>query len=69
MLFITLNITLLIGHGSYAFKLRDSDSAKAINNGSACSVLFLSMTGLFPARTKILEHETQSSPGVLETIL
>ena len=33
----------------------------AINNGSACSVLFLSTTGLFPARRKILEHETQWS--------
>ena len=32
-----------------------------INNVSACSVLFLSTTGLFPARRKILEHETQSS--------
>ena len=52
-------------------------SDKAINNGSACSVLFLSTTGLFPARRKILEHETQSSaltyflsarnyPGVLK---
>ena len=30
----------------------------AINNGSACSVLFLSTTGLFPARINILEHET-----------
>ena len=36
-------------------------SVKAINKGSACSVLFLSMTGLFPERRKILEHETQSS--------
>ena len=27
---------------------------KAINNGSACSVLFLSSTGLFPAHRKIL---------------
>ena len=32
----------------------------AINNGSACSVLFLRTTGLFPARRKILEHETWS---------
>ena len=38
-----------------------SDKVKAINNGSACSVLFLSTTGLFPARRKILEHETLSS--------
>ena len=34
---------------------------KAINNGLACSVLCLSTTGLFPARRKISEHETQSS--------
>ena len=50
---------------------------KAINNSSLCPVLFLSRTGLFPARRKILEHETQSStltffisagnnPGVLK---
>ena len=36
-------------------------SNKAINSGSACSVLFLSTTDLFPARRKILEHESQSS--------
>ena len=36
-------------------------SNKAINNGSACSVLFLSTAGSFPARRKILEYETQSS--------
>ena len=36
-------------------------NVNAINNVSACSVLFLSMTGLFPARRKILEHDTQSS--------
>ena len=46
---------------------------KAINNCSACSVLFLSTTGLFPACRKNLEHETQSSTltffQVLETIL
>ena len=45
----------------------------AINIGSACSVLFLSTTGLFPARRKILEHETQLSAlmffKVLETTL
>ena len=29
-------------------------TVKAINNGSACSVLFLSTTGLFPAQRKIL---------------
>ena len=51
-------------------------SGEAINNGLACSVLFLSTTGLFPACRKILEHETQpsaltfyvsagNSPGVL----
>ena len=34
---------------------------KAVNCGSACSVLFLSRTGLFSARKKILEDETQSS--------
>ena len=33
----------------------------AINNGSACSVLFLSTTGLFSTRRKVLEQETQSS--------
>ena len=32
---------------------------KAINNGRACSVLFLSMAGLFTARIKILD-ETQT---------
>ena len=36
-------------------------SNNAINNVTACSVLFLSTTRLFPARRKILEHETQSS--------
>ena len=36
-------------------------SINAINNGSACSVLFLRKTGLFPAGRKILEHDTQSS--------
>ena len=36
-------------------------SINAINNVSACLVLFLSTTGLFPARRKLLEHETQSS--------
>ena len=35
-----------------------SSAINAINNGSACSVLFLSTTGLFLARRKILEHET-----------
>ena len=30
----------------------------AINNGSACSVLFFSAPGLFPALTKTLEHST-----------
>ena len=34
---------------------------KAINNCSACSILFLSTTGLLPACTKILKHVTQSS--------
>ena len=29
-----------------------------INNGSACSVLFLNTLGLFPALRKTLEHET-----------
>ena len=40
---------------------KQTSDFKAINNGLACSVLFLSTTGLFPARRKILEHETQSS--------
>ena len=31
---------------------------ETINNGSACSVLFLSTTGLFPAGRKVLEHDT-----------
>ena len=48
-------------------------SNKAINNGLACSVLLLSTTGLFLARRKTLEHETQSNAlkffQVLETIL
>ena len=34
---------------------------KAINNGSASFILFLSTTGLFPAGRKLLQHETQSS--------
>ena len=43
--------------------LRISESIRAyannaINNVSACSVLFLSTTGLFPACRQILEHET-----------
>ena len=51
---------------------------KAINNGSACSLLFLSTTGWFLARRKIQQHETQCSnvfpsagnnPGVLKTAL
>ena len=46
---------------------------KTINHGSASSVVFLSTTELFPAHSKILEHETQSSAltifQVLETIL
>ena len=33
----------------------------AINNGSACSVLFLSTTGLFPALRKTLEHSGLTS--------
>ena len=33
----------------------------AINNGSACSVLFLSTTGLFPALRKTLEHSGMTS--------
>ena len=45
----------------------------AINNASACSVLFLSTPGLFPALRKTLEHEMQSSAlkffCVLETTL
>ena len=32
----------------------------AINNGSTCSVLFLSTPGLFPALRKTLEHSTAS---------
>ena len=32
----------------------------AINNGSVCSVLFLSTPGLFPALRKTLEHSTGS---------
>ena len=38
--------------------MRDKNT---INNGSACSVWFLSTTGLCPPRLKMLEHETQSS--------
>ena len=45
----------------------------AINNGSACSVLFLSTPGLFPALRKTLEHSTASRAlkffCVLETTL
>ena len=58
-----------IGLGNTLGKLLLSEESKitylelnnAINNVSACSVLFLSTTGLFPARIKILEHEMQSS--------
>ena len=35
----------------------------AINNGSACSVLFLSTPWLFPALRKTLEHSTASRAG------
>ena len=38
-----------------------SHGNKAINNGLACLVMFLSITGLFPARRKSLEQEKQSS--------
>ena len=45
----------------------------AINNGSACSVLFPSTPGLFPALGKTLEHSTAFRAlkffCVLETIL
>ena len=45
----------------------------AINNGSACSVLFLSTPGLFPALRKTLKHSTASRAlkffCVLETTL
>ena len=45
----------------------------AINNGSACSVLFLSTPGLFPALRKTLEHSTASRAlkffSVLDTTL
>ena len=45
----------------------------AINNSSACSVLFLSTPGLFPALRKTLEHSTASRAlkffCVLETTL
>ena len=41
-------------------------SNKAINNGSACSVLFLNTSGLFPARRKTFEHlNAGNNPGVL----
>ena len=35
---------------------------RQINNGSVCSLLFLSMARLFPAHGKVLEHEMQLSP-------
>ena len=38
-----------------------SHGNKAINNGLACLVMFLSITGLFPARRKSLEQEKQLS--------
>ena len=45
----------------------------AINNVSACSVLFLSTPGLFPALRKTIEHSTASRAEkffcVLETTL
>ena len=51
----------------------ESESNNAINNVSTCSVLFLSMTGLFPARRKILVVECSdvflnagNNPGVLK---
>ena len=51
-----------------------SKSINAINNVSACSLLFLSTAGLFPARRKISEHAVDSNvflsagnnPGVLK---
>ena len=35
-----------------------------INNSSACSILFLSMTGLFPALKKTLEHSGMISYNI-----
>ena len=35
---------------------------RQINNGSVCSLLFLSIARLFPAHGKVLEHEMQLSP-------
>ena len=47
--FFTMEIILLL------------ECNKAINNGTACSVLFSSTTFLFPASGKISEQDTQSS--------
>ena len=38
-------------------------------NDSACSVLFLSTTGLFPTRRKMSEHETQWNALTLSKVL
>ena len=51
------------------FGLESPFSNNAINNGLACSILFLSTPGVFPVRRKILEHETQSSNGVIDLAL
>ena len=48
-----------------AYKTIQCVSVKAINNSSACSVLFLSTTGLFPVHRKILEHKTELSALML----
>ena len=44
-----------------SFIIYAGPTINAINNVSACSVLFLSTTGLFQHAEKMLEHETKSS--------
>ena len=55
-----LSIFVFVQKNGLFFKIEHL-SVKSINNGSVCSVLYLSTTGLFPARRKILQHLMQSS--------
>ena len=72
---MTRNCHILIdnlasGDRSFGQELYVADrfSTDGVNNVSACSLLLLSTTGLFPAGRKILEHETQKSLRVESNI-
>ena len=59
----SLHVRSFIDHFTFVQRKHNIPSNNAINNGSACSVLFLSMTGLFSECRKFLEHQTQSKKG------